>query len=172
MNAEQKRLYDQLVQWHPDDPRSAFPFSKRLARENGWTTAHARRVIEEYKRFVFLARHAGHAVTPSDAVDQRGTCTLVTPGRTGKTCAKHPGPAAAPHAHAGRPAGRRQVRRSVWPHVAIVPRLFRGGAVRRHLAGAGDPVRTRALTSAGWMPGSTGWCPNLRGPRPPPGERC
>jgi hypothetical protein len=70
MNAEQKRLYDKLVQWHPDDPRSAFPFSKRLARENGWTTAHARRVIEEYKRFVFLARHASHAVTPSDAVDQ------------------------------------------------------------------------------------------------------
>jgi hypothetical protein len=70
MNAEQKRLYDQLVQWHPDDPQSAFPFSKRLARENGWTTTHARRVIEEYKRFVFLTRHAGHTVTPSDAVDQ------------------------------------------------------------------------------------------------------
>ena len=70
MNAEQRHLYAQLVQWHPDDAGSSFPFSKRLACENGWTTVHARRVIEEYKRFVFLALHAGHPVTPSDAVDQ------------------------------------------------------------------------------------------------------
>ncbi len=70
MNAQQRHLYAQLVQWHPDDSQSTFPFSKRLARENGWTAAHARRVIEEYKRFVFLALHAGHPVTPSDAVDQ------------------------------------------------------------------------------------------------------
>ena len=70
MNAQQKHLYAQLVQWHPDEPRSAFPFSKRLARENGWTALHARRVIEEYKRFVFLAGHGGHPVTPSGAVDQ------------------------------------------------------------------------------------------------------
>jgi hypothetical protein len=70
MNAQQRHLYAQLVQWHPDDAGSSFPFSKRLARENGWTTAHARRVIEEYKRFVFLALHAGHPVTPSDSVDQ------------------------------------------------------------------------------------------------------
>jgi hypothetical protein len=70
MDAHQRHLYAQLAQWHPDNPGSAFPYSKRLARENGWTPAHARRVIEEYKRFVFLALHAGHPVTPSDAVDQ------------------------------------------------------------------------------------------------------
>jgi hypothetical protein len=70
MNAQQQHLYAQLVQWHPDDAGSSFPFSKRLARENGWTMAHARRVVEEYKRFVFLALQAGHPVTPSDAVDQ------------------------------------------------------------------------------------------------------
>jgi len=46
------------------------PFAARLARENGWSDAYAARVIEEYKRFCFLAVTAGHEVTPSDAVDQ------------------------------------------------------------------------------------------------------
>ncbi|MES2444678.1 MAG: hypothetical protein V4574_17775 [Pseudomonadota bacterium] len=45
-------------------------FAVRLARENGWSAAHAARVIEEYRRFCFLAVTAGHEVTPSDAVDQ------------------------------------------------------------------------------------------------------
>lgn len=52
----------------PDD--AALPFAGRLARENGWSLAHAGRVIEEYRRFCFLAVTAGHRVTPSDAVDQ------------------------------------------------------------------------------------------------------
>jgi hypothetical protein len=52
----------------PED--ADLPFAARLARENGWSAAHAARVLEEYKRFCFLAATAGHAVTPSDAVDQ------------------------------------------------------------------------------------------------------
>jgi hypothetical protein len=52
----------------PED--AALPFAERLARENGWTLAEADRVIEEYKRFCFLAVTADHLVTPSDQVDQ------------------------------------------------------------------------------------------------------
>lgn len=52
----------------PDD--AALPFATRLARENGWSTAHADRVIEEYRRFCFLAVTSGQELTPSDAVDQ------------------------------------------------------------------------------------------------------
>jgi len=48
----------------------ALPFSRRLARERGWSPGYARRVIDEYKRFAFLAVAAGHAVTPSEAVDE------------------------------------------------------------------------------------------------------
>ena len=55
----------------PSAPRTRrCRFAARLARENGWSAAHAARVIEEYKRFCFLAATAGHAVTPSHAVDQ------------------------------------------------------------------------------------------------------
>lgn len=49
---------------------TALTFAARLARENGWTPAFAARVIEEYKRFAFLAVTQGVEVTPSDAVDQ------------------------------------------------------------------------------------------------------
>ncbi len=52
----------------PDD--AALSFTHRLARENGWTEAHAVRVLVEYRRFLYLAVRAGHPVTPSDAVDQ------------------------------------------------------------------------------------------------------
>jgi hypothetical protein len=52
----------------PED--AALPFAERLARENGWRLAEAERVIEEYRRFCFLAVTADHPVTPSDAVDQ------------------------------------------------------------------------------------------------------
>jgi hypothetical protein len=49
---------------------AALGFAARLARENGWSAEKAGRVIEEYRRFCFLAATAGHEVTPSDAVDQ------------------------------------------------------------------------------------------------------
>lgn len=45
-------------------------FAQRLAKENGWDAGRAERVIEEYRRFCFLAVTAGHPVTPSEAVDQ------------------------------------------------------------------------------------------------------
>lgn len=49
---------------------AALPFAERLARDNGWTRAHADRVIEEYRRFCFLAVTGDAPATPSDAVDQ------------------------------------------------------------------------------------------------------
>ena len=51
----------------PDGAR--LTFVARLARENGWSPEHARRVDREYRRFLYLASTRGPA-TPSDAVDQ------------------------------------------------------------------------------------------------------
>ncbi len=53
-----------------DDPDAAFDFTARLARDNGWSRSFAARVIEEYRRFAYLAMTSGHEVTPSDEVDQ------------------------------------------------------------------------------------------------------
>lgn len=67
---EAGELWRRLLAFELDDPAANLTFSRRLARENGWSHAYALRVINEYKRFVFLAMTAGHEVTPSDEVDQ------------------------------------------------------------------------------------------------------
>lgn len=53
-----------------DDLDAQLPFSQRLARENGWDRDYALRVIEEYKRFLYLSAAQVTPVTPSDQVDQ------------------------------------------------------------------------------------------------------
>jgi uncharacterized protein (TIGR04222 family) len=70
MNAQQQALWTALRDFAFDPPGVAFTFANRLARENGWSEAYARRVIDEYRRFLFVARTAGHPVTPSEDVDQ------------------------------------------------------------------------------------------------------
>ncbi len=63
-------LWVRLHAYELDRVDDQMPFSKRLARENNWTLDYAKRVMNEYKRFVFLAMTSGHPVTPSDEIDQ------------------------------------------------------------------------------------------------------
>jgi hypothetical protein len=70
-------LWQPLYAFHPDKPGVAMPFSRRLAIENGWPRRYTLRVIEEYKRFVFMAVTSGQSVTPSEAVDQTWHLHLV-----------------------------------------------------------------------------------------------
>ena len=70
MEASEQELYQRIEAFSIDAGGEALTFCSRLARENGWSPSFAARVIDEYKRFVFLAMVAGHPVTPSDQVDQ------------------------------------------------------------------------------------------------------
>lgn len=70
MTPEEQILWQKIKAFPLDDPGSSFPFSDRLARENGWSKAYARRVVEEYKKFLFLCCVTTNGVTPSDPVDQ------------------------------------------------------------------------------------------------------
>ncbi|HEV3003430.1 MAG TPA: TIGR04222 domain-containing membrane protein, partial [Pirellulales bacterium] len=70
MTHDQHELYRRILSFELDEPNAQLPLSLRLARKNGWTVAFARRVIDEYKRFAFLAVAAGHAVCPSHDVDE------------------------------------------------------------------------------------------------------
>ncbi len=70
MNASQESLLERLLSFEFDEPDAKLTFARRLARENGWSASYAKRVISEYKRFLFLAVAAGHVVTPSEQVDQ------------------------------------------------------------------------------------------------------
>lgn len=70
MQATDRDLWRRLEAFELDDLAASLTFTRRLARENGWDVSFAARVVEEYKRFVFLAMTAAHEVTPSDEVDQ------------------------------------------------------------------------------------------------------
>ena len=63
-------LWNRLQACHPDDVEADFPFSARLARDNGWSKSFAGRVVVEYLRFAYLSRLGEGIVTPSDEVDQ------------------------------------------------------------------------------------------------------
>ena len=70
METAHQELWKRIREFPLDEPGADLPFSARLARENGWGSDYARRVVEEYRKFMFLAVAAGHPVTPSDDVDQ------------------------------------------------------------------------------------------------------
>lgn len=70
MNSLQQQLYNRIKDYTFDRAGSEFTFSQRLARENGWSEEYTARVIQEYRKFVFLAVVAGHTVTPSEQVDR------------------------------------------------------------------------------------------------------
>ncbi|WP_153770318.1 hypothetical protein [Labrenzia sp. CE80] len=63
-------LWERIASCHPDDVEASFPFSSRLARENGWPLEFADHVIGEYLKFAYLSRLDAGSVTPSDEVDQ------------------------------------------------------------------------------------------------------
>ena len=50
-------------------PDADLTFTQRLAHEQGWTMAYAKRAVQEYLRFAYLCTHAGPC-TPSVEVDQ------------------------------------------------------------------------------------------------------
>lgn len=70
MTPNEQALWRKLQDFELDEPGVDFKFSDRLARENGWTKTYAKRVIEEYKKFIFLCCISEQGITPSDPVDQ------------------------------------------------------------------------------------------------------
>lgn len=70
MNSQELLLYERIQHFNLDNTDELTPFSKKLSRSNNWTIEYTHRVIEEYKKFVFLAVVVGHTVTPSEQVDQ------------------------------------------------------------------------------------------------------
>lgn len=70
MTKEQKLLWDKISHFKIDDETIDFTFSKRLARENNWSLEYSKKVVDEYKKFMFLCCVTSTGVTPSDQVDQ------------------------------------------------------------------------------------------------------
>lgn len=71
-----------------DEPGVVDTFSRRLARENGWSQAYTGRVVREYKRFLTLAVAAGHLVSPSEQVDQAWHLHVLHAARYRRFCSE------------------------------------------------------------------------------------
>jgi len=70
MNSTELNLWRKINDFQLDGPGVQFPFSDRVARENGWSKKYTLRVIDEYKKFIYLCCVSEEGVTPSDTVDQ------------------------------------------------------------------------------------------------------
>jgi hypothetical protein len=70
MNLEQQQLWAKIKSYSFDKPDVNVTFSQRLAKENNWNIEYTNRVIEEYRKFTFLAIVAGHIVSPSEPIDK------------------------------------------------------------------------------------------------------
>ncbi|MFD2600923.1 glycine-rich domain-containing protein [Flavobacterium suzhouense] len=70
MTQTETQFWNKLKSFQLDEADAALTFSQRLARENGWNKEYTHRVIEEYKKFIFLCCTSPTSVTPSDPVDQ------------------------------------------------------------------------------------------------------
>ncbi len=59
------------IQAHPFEATAqGTDFTRRLAHEQGWSVEHARRAVEEYRRYCFLSCASATPLTPSETVDQ------------------------------------------------------------------------------------------------------
>lgn len=63
-------LWNRIQNFEFNDKNAQFNFSQRLARDNNWTQEFADKVLEEYRKFIYLCCVAEGQITPSDAVDQ------------------------------------------------------------------------------------------------------
>jgi len=68
--AEHQPLWNKIQRFEFDDPNATITFSKKLADQQRWSATYTQRVIEEYRRFIFLCCISPSGASPSKAVDE------------------------------------------------------------------------------------------------------
>jgi hypothetical protein len=62
-------LWDRVSR-HDFEAAGPFDFTRRLARDKGWTLSFSRSAVTEYRRFCFIAVTGSSPATPSEEVDE------------------------------------------------------------------------------------------------------
>lgn len=65
-----EQLWNQVLAFDLDQPKSDYSFSIRLADENFWTEEFTHQAILEYKKFMYLAAISDQMVSPSEIIDK------------------------------------------------------------------------------------------------------
>jgi len=67
---EYSGLWSAIQQFPLDDPNAEIPFSGKLSAKQKWSPTFTERVIEEYRKFIFLCCISPKGASPSQAVDE------------------------------------------------------------------------------------------------------
>lgn len=63
-------LWNRIRDFAMDDPQAKYKYSDKLAQHNGWSKDYTNRVIEEYKKFIFLCAILPGGASPSKPIDE------------------------------------------------------------------------------------------------------
>ena len=69
MTRYETELWNKIKHFEFDEPATEFTFARRLAKENALAPEFAQRVIDEYRKFIFLCCVAKGQIAPSHLVD-------------------------------------------------------------------------------------------------------
>jgi hypothetical protein len=69
MKENEQQIWAKINNFQLDKEGVSLSFSKRLARENGFSEQFAKEIVEEYKKFIFMCCVSEQPVTPSNFVD-------------------------------------------------------------------------------------------------------
>jgi|CXWL01.1.fsa_nt_gi uncharacterized protein (TIGR04222 family) len=69
-DAASRELWQRIAAHRFEAPDQGIDFTRRLAREQGWTLEFARRAVDEYRRYCFLSSISAEPLTPSVEVDE------------------------------------------------------------------------------------------------------
>jgi hypothetical protein len=63
-------LWQSIQNFTIDDVNASFPFSKKLAKEQKWSTKFTQKAIQAYKKFMYLCCVSPNGASPSKIVDE------------------------------------------------------------------------------------------------------
>ena len=67
---EHSSLWSAIQQFPLDDPNAEISFSRKLSAKQNWSPTFTDRVIEEYRKFLFLCCISPNGASPAQAVDE------------------------------------------------------------------------------------------------------
>ncbi len=70
LSGKHENLWNSIKAFAIDDPLASVKYSDKLAFHNNWSKEYASRVIEEYKKFIFLCCVLPQGASPSKPIDE------------------------------------------------------------------------------------------------------
>jgi hypothetical protein len=146
-----QELWRRLEQ-HDFEPDTALNFTRRLARDHGWSLEDARAAVDAYRRFCFLVIISPTPVTPSEVVDEVWHQHLIYSRDYWTNLVRRDAAGtSAPRPHARRPRGPNDLSPAICRNAGAARARLRAAGPGT-LAGDASALRAPALSCDGPQP--------------------